>query len=55
MDLVEVDPLKDLSGDRLAEEGEVLRDPGCPVALLALGAAYVERIDGDRAESEVYL
>ena len=27
MDLVEVGPLKDLGGDRLADEGEVLKDP----------------------------
>ena len=27
VDLVEVGPLKDLGGDRLADEGEVLKDP----------------------------
>ena len=55
LDLVEVGPLKDLGGDSRADEGEVLQDPRGPIALLALSTAYVERINGDRAEGEVEL
>ena len=55
VDQVEIGPLQDLGGNRFADEGEVLQDPRGPVALLTLSAAYVERIDGDRAEGEVDL
>ena len=55
VDLVEIGPLQDLGGNRLADEGEVLQNTRGPVALLAFSAAHVERIDRNRAEGEVDL
>ena len=55
VDLVEIAPLEYLGRNRLAEEGEVLRDPMGPVALVNAQAAQVKRVGGDRVEVEVDL
>ena len=53
VDLVEVGPLKDICGNRLANECEVLQDHGGRAALLAFSSTKVECVDGEMAEGDI--
>ena len=47
--------LEDYAGDRLADEGQVVEDAWGPIALVALGAAYDQRVNRHGAKEEMDL
>ena len=55
MDFMELFPLEELGGYRFADEGLVLEDPWCPIALVALGAAHFDRVERNGAKREMEL